>query len=367
MTEVDEKVERVARFAHAQGLEGVLLSRQPNFSWLTAGQSNRIDGSAEGGAGALLTTARGDRYLIANNIEMPRLSGEALRDFGFEPVEYPWAADHRDPAMPLKTALRVVRGDIGVDATAPGALDVAALLPSLQTPLTDQELRRYRVLGRETASALEQLCRSLRPGSTESAIAGEVNSVVALTGARAIVTLVAADERIAAFRHPLPTERAWTSHLLIGLCAERHGLVVALSRIIAASDVASLVRPTEAAASVFAAMLAATLPGVTGAQLFATAANAYRNVGHQGQETSHHQGGAIGYRSRDWLAHSGSADVVQNRQAFAWNPSITGTKVEDTAVLVDGAMEVITATGEWPAIDVAAGDQHYRAPGILEL
>ena len=367
MTEVDEKVERVTRFAHTHGLAGVLLSRQANFSWLTGGQSNRIDASVDSGAGALLVTSRGERFVIANNIEMPRLRGEALREFGFEPVEYPWPVEQSDSAAPLKAAQRVVHGDIGVDAAAPGASDVAALLPSLQTPLTDPELQRYRALGREAASALEQLCRSLRPGVSESAIAAQVNSVVAMTGARAIVTLVAADERIAAFRHPLPTERVWTQHLLIGLCAERHGLVVALSRIVAAGDAARLKQLTEATASVFAALLAATQPGVTGAQLFTTAANAYRNVGHQGQHALHHQGGAIGYRSRDWLAHSGSAEVAQNRQAFAWNPSITGTKVEDTALLVDGHLELITSTGGWPSIDAAISDHHYLAPGILEI
>jgi Xaa-Pro aminopeptidase len=365
MTEVDEKIDRVVRFAHKHGLAGVLLSRQSNFAWLTGGQSNRIDGSTDVGSGSLLITANGDRYVIANNIEMPRLCDEALYRLGFSPVEYAWQRDHAETGAPLKVAQQIVRDNVGADAPAEGATDVSALVTALQTPLTDPELARYRSLGRDVASALEQLCRTLKPWLSESVVAHRVNSTMALLGARAIVTLVAGDERIARLRHPVPTPRRWSHSLLIGVCAERHGLVVALSRLIS-TRAASLQHITTAAATVFGTMLMATQPGVTGAQLFTTAANAYRNAGYQGEEARHHQGGAIGYKSRDWIAHAASADVVQDRQAFAWNPSITGTKVEDTAVLVDGHLELLTSTGDWPTIDVAIGDKHVRAPGILE-
>jgi hypothetical protein len=46
---------------------------------------------------------------------------------------------------------------------------------------------------------------------------------------------------------------------------------------------------------------------------------------------------------------------VLPRQAFAWNPSITGSKIEDTALLVDGNIELITGTPRWPVIGHAAG------------
>lgn len=366
MTEVDEKVQRVERFARAQGLAGVLLSRQPNFAWLTAGQSNRIDGSVDAGQGSLLVTAQGKRFVVANTIELPRLQREAVGDVDFEPIEYAWTDDHANPAAPLAAAQRVVTGAIGVDVQMPGGIDVAAELTTLQTPLTDPELARYRALGRDVAFALEQLCRSLPRGVSERAVAAQADSAVTMLGARPIVTLVAGDDRIAAFRHPVPTSRPWTRSLLIGLCAERHGLVVALSRLIS-TDPASLVELTRATAQVFAQLLAGTRAGVTGGDLFAIAARAYREGGHAGQEAFHHQGGAIGYRSRDWIAHPTSRDVVRDRQAFAWNPSITGTKVEDTGLLVGEHVELITSTGDWPAIEVTVNGASVRAPGILQV
>ena len=54
-------------------------------------------------------------------------------------------------------------------------------------------------------------------------------------------------------------------------------------------------------------------------------------------------------------------------QAFAWNPSITGTKTEDTALVDGDRLEVLTAcSSSWPTIPVAArGTPTYKRPGIL--
>ena len=96
-------------------------------------------------------------------------------------------------------------------------------------------------------------------------------------------------------------------------------------------------------------MAATTRPDATGAEVFAAAVAGLCAAPRRRRERRHHQGGAIGYESRDWIAHPHSDDRVHARQAFAWNPSITGTKIEDT-LLVDGDRldAVITASPEWP-------------------
>jgi antitoxin VapB len=230
--------------------------------------------------------------------------------------------------------------------------------------LTDGEIERYRTLGRDAGLALGQLCRALTPGDREIDIAHAMASAAADIGARAVVTLVGSDDRLRAFRHPVATTRPWKHAVMTALCAERDGLIVSLSRVVSAGAPADLERRTAATAAVFGRVLAATRPGVTGAQLYETFVAAYAEAGFAGEERKHHQGGAIGYRTRDWIAHPRSAEVVAERQAFAWNPTVTGTKVEDTALVIGDRVEILTASPDWPAIEIG-GD--VKASGVWKL
>jgi Xaa-Pro dipeptidase len=151
-----------------------------------------------------------------------------------------------------------------------------------------------------------------------------------------------------------------------GTCVEREGLIVALSRIISVRDDDELSRRTRAAAAAFAAMLEATKPGACGARMFEAAAAAYAAAGFPGEEGRHHQGGAIGYRAREWVAHPASQDVSALPQAFAWNPTVTGTKVEDTCLVeADGRVEVLTSSPGWPTIALKVRGQDIGAADML--
>lgn len=372
MLEIDEKVERLARLAAAQGLGGILLNTQPNFSWLTGGRSNRIDGSRENGSGSLFVSARGQRFVIANNIEMPRLRDEALAGLDFTPREYQWTEDQADPGTPIAIARRAVCGEggagVGCDSMLPGGTPIEAGIAATRALLTDAEASRYRVLGNELGRVVGDVCRGLVPDLEERQIAQRVDAAVAGIGARAVVTLVAADDRMGRFRHPAPTAARWRQRVMVVVCAQRDGLVAPLSRIVVAGGAADTLETlTRATAGVFERLLAATEPGATGAHVFGVAAQAYADAGFAGEETRHHQGGATGYRSREWIAHPASREVVQAQQAFAWNPSITGTKVEETVLLTPAGLEVITASPGWPSIPICVRGHSLSAPGLLTL
>jgi Xaa-Pro dipeptidase len=368
MHEIDEKVDRLARLATRHGLGGILLNTQPNFAWLTGGRSNQIDGSRENGAGSLLVTARGERFAVANNIEMPRLQEEALAGLGFTMCEYAWTREHADPGTPIAAAASAAGGRIGCDSALPGGIPSEADIAAARVPLTGAEVERYRALGGDLGRIIGELCRGLVPGQTEIDIAHRVAASVACIGARAHVTLVAADDRMARFRHPVPTDAAWRRQVMVVVCAQREGLVAALSRIVSAGRVPDqLESRTARTASVFARLVGATTPGTTGAELFAVAARAYIEAGFPDEELRHHQGGATGYRSREWLAHPRSSEVVHTRQAFAWNPSITGTKVEETTLVLDDSFEVLTTSPDWPAVPLKTGNRRLAAPAVLAL
>jgi antitoxin VapB len=290
---------------------------------------------------------------------MPRLLAEELHEGAWEPIEYRWTAEQSRPDTIARLAADVAdaRGAIGADLPLAGTELVDRPVVRLRAPLVDAEVQRYRLLGADAGRALGDLCRSLRPGSTEVSVARRVGDAAMSIGGRCIVTLVAGDDRIARFRHPVPTRLAWQRTIMAAACIQRDGLVVALSRLVCAGEPpADLMSRTRATASVFRALLDATRPGATGRDLFAVATRAYERAGFAGEEARHHQGGATGYRSREWLAHPDSEEQVQTAQAFAWNPSITGTKVEDTALLTADGIEPITGSPGWPLLEGCAAD-----------
>lgn len=352
-----------------EGFGGVLLNAQHNFAWLTGGGSNGIDTGRENGASYLLVTADGRRFSIANNIETPRLFAEEISPEDFEAVEVFWEAEKADPELVINKATALIEGKLASDLPLHSTVrPVENLVAGCRYSLTAQEVERYRGLGSDAGKALARLAGLIAPGDSELEIARIVIDALAEYGIRPVVALVGADERIANFRHPVPTGKIWDKVLLVAVCAKRGGLIASASRIFCIGDIpAELQRRTEAAAYVFSSLLAATRAGTSGAELYATAAQAYNAQGFAGEIQRHHQGGACGYRTRDWVAHPESVETVREDQAFAWNPSITGTKVEETAIITGNGAEIVTASPGWPQIRTLVGGKEYISPGILSL
>ena len=354
----------------AEGLGGVLLAAQHNFAWLTAGGTNAVDASREQGACALFVRADGRRFVLASRIEMGRLLEEELEGADFEPVEYGWEEEKARPTLHADLAASLVEGGgLGCDLPlGAGLKTVEGAVARCRYRLTPPELERFRRLGRDAGEALGDFARLLEPGETEREVARRMTDALAARGIRSVVTLVAADERIQKFRHPVPTERLWERVLMLVTCARRGGLTASLTRIVCAGPFPEeLRRRTDAAARVNARLLAATVPGTKASELYETVAAVYAAEGFTGEERLHHQGGATGYRTRDWVAHPSSAETVQPLQAFAWNPSIAGTKVEETCVASAEGVEVITTSPDWPRIPVHLEGREYFSPDVLPL
>jgi Xaa-Pro aminopeptidase len=365
--EVDRKVERLARASHDAGLGGVLLTTHWNFNWLTAGGTNRIDISREAGAGALLVSSTGHRYVLANAIEMPRLANEVLAGLAFEPVEFPWVDERTDPAFLARRATDVLAGGpVGADSMVGAAQPFETALSRLRSLLEPEELIRYRALGGDVGRALGDFLRLVPPGISEREVVREAAIALLRANARPLVLLAAADDRLLRYRHPIPTSLVWNGRLMVAVCAERDGLVVALSRLLSAGQPdAEMTRRLTAAQGVLSDLLDASIPGATAASLFQVAVGGYARRGFPGEETKHHQGGSIGYRSREWIAHPRSQEVIATPVALAWNPSITGTKVEETCLVTSTGVEVITSSPGWPSTAAIAQERTILLPDHL--
>ena len=369
--EIEEKTERLLRLISQAGLGGLLINSQPNFSWLTAGGANGIVLSREAGAGTLFLRHDGMRFVLANKIEMDRLLTEELVGQSYQPVEFAWEEEKASPSLIADLARSLVPGQLPLGSDLPLGQDVRVMdvaVAHARYELTAAEVDRFKALGRDAGKAIGDMARKLEPGVTEREVARLAIDALADVGAYSVVTLVAADDRLKRFRHPVPTDLKWKKVLMIVVCARRAGLIASLSRIVYDGAIPEdLNSRTRGSAFVNARLFDGTKPGVTGRELYELAALAYSESGFPGEEHLHHQGGATGYQTRDWVAHPLSTEKVQNAQAFAWNPSITGSKVEETCIAFDDGIEIITATPGWPSIPIEVEGRAYLLPGVLSL
>ena len=210
--------------------------------------------------------------------------------------------------------------------------------------------------------------RDWNQGLTEFEMEARVAAALLGGGILPTVYLMAADERIFKYKHAVARGKSVQSYAMLNLCARKWGLTVSITRFAFFGSVPGELRDRfQAAAQVNAALLDATRVGTTSAELFLAAKEAYAREGFAGEEQLHHQGGATGYIEREWVAAPNGTEVVVDSQVFAWNPSIRGGKVEDTVLLSDGSIELLTPTPDLPPLDSGANGQSYPATGILEL
>jgi Xaa-Pro dipeptidase len=359
--ELNEKYGRLGAFLDRNKLEAILLSRHENIAWITAGQVEaRVALGTETAVTSLLITRSGLHYYLAPANEAPRLADEEFAGLGYEPVVYPW---HESPA-PL---LRELAGDsaLGSDTPAPGTTHVN--LTALRAPLLQPEIDRFTTLARETADVTASVLESLQPGISEAEMTARTAAALLELGITPTVLLMAVDDRIRKYKHAVPRSGTLERYGMINLCARRQGLVVSITRFVHFGPVPEdLAASFTAAARIHSELLNATRPGATSAQLFAVASEAFKAIGSPEEIESHHQGGPCGYGERDWLITPHGQDTVTLPQAFAYNPSLRGAKVEDTAVVTEDAVEILTDTPTLPVIETVIDGKVYRSAGVLQ-
>lgn len=324
---MNEKDRRLAEFCRQRGCEGVLIHRRCNAAWITDGGDFHVDAASSLAAARLLWTPR-RKVVYTDNIEAPRLRAEELPG-EWEIEEAPW---WQPPPAPEGRFAQ----DFPDDVLAP-----------LRFELTPGEIERVRALGRDAADVMQRVLKcELAPGWSELRLAGALAGGLRARGIRAHVLLVAADERIGRFRHPLPTEAPIRGMAMAAICAQRYGLIVSITRLVRFGPPSGdLRRRHDAVCAVDEALHAATRPGVRWCDALAAGLAVYERTGFGQEWKLHHQGGPMGYECRDFKATPDETRPVLDNQLVGWNPSITGTKSEDT-ILSSG--EVLTAMADWP-------------------
>ncbi|WP_435075403.1 M24 family metallopeptidase [Halorubrum sp. HHNYT27] len=356
MVDLAARTERLDSYLDERGLEAVWFAKPNGFAWLTGGD-NVVDADADVGVAA--AGYDGSLRVITDDIEAERLVDEELPD-AFAVESFPWytgslaeAVSERSPAS------------AAADFEVPGFERVDGA--RLRQPLTDDDVERYRELGREAAAAVETVCRNLEPEDPEYEVAAGIDISLASRDVDTPVVLVGGAERAQAYRHYTPSDAALGDYALVSVTAERAGLYASLTRTVAFDAPDWLEERHRAAARVEATALAATEAAAAGAltesdgvdtagDVFDAIRAAYDAVGFADEWERHHQGGAAGFAGREWIAAPGSDEPIRQPMGYAWNPTVQGAKSEDTHLVASDFTETLTKTGQWPTHEVEPVD-----------
>jgi antitoxin VapB len=356
-----EKWSRLADLLDREKLAAIVIHRNENIAWATAGQVEMRVGILTGtGTSSLLLTRDGRKYYLTTNNEAARLADEEFPGLGYEPIVSPW---HRND---IATSIRhiVSEGTIGTDLDQPGLTTVD--LTALRAPLTADEIARFRWLASHTADATAQILLELEPGVTEDEMSARVAARLIAQGILPSVLLMAVDDRIRKYKHAVSRGAVLERYGMLNLCARKWGLAVSITRFVHFGPAPQqLTDGFAACAQINAQLLHASRSGASSADLFAVAERAYRAAGYAGDEQLHHQGGPAGYLEREWVASPAGQEILADRQALAWNPSIRGAKVEDTALLQDDSIEILTLTPSLQQIDTTVEGIAYPAADLM--
>jgi Xaa-Pro aminopeptidase len=362
--EIQEKKQRVRSLMQELDLAAIYIKRQSNFAWLTAGGSNTVGITLELGVAGLLITNTRD-FAICCNIEAPRMEKEErLEEQGYSIQPFPW---YEDCEADLVRRL-AGEGRFGADHAMPGAVDVSRSISALRYSLTPEELERYREVGALAARAIEETALSVRPGAKECEIVGELVARLWRDRLDYITTFCAADERIALYRHPIATENPVRERAMLCVNARKYGLIVSLTRFVQFGRVPPRLRTIYGAnVRIDCTLMAYTVPGRPVVEAFLKGVETYRETGYPDEYRLHHQGGAIGYVGRDYKVDFRSEEIVRENQAFAWNPSITGSKSEDTMIATNSGPLIVSGPVLFPCLTVEVAGRSFQRPDILEV
>jgi Xaa-Pro aminopeptidase len=347
-TELEAKGAILRGALERHGLGGIRLRGQDWFAWATCGGSNAVLLASERGIAEVLASRNGIQ-VVTTAIEADRLRDEEL-PAGLAVVPFDWARPEQRERLVHEAV-----GDAPVASDLPvvGEVDLPDELVAAKRRLGPAEVARYRELGTATAEALTETLAQVDPASAELDVAGIGARALLERGIEPALIMVAGSRRLDLYRHPRPTAERIGDRVSVIFCGRRHGLYANLTRFAYfRAPTASERSAARVVALVEAAAWSASTPGATLGQVYSVITDAYARLGHAGAEGGHHQGGITGYLSREVLAMPDSAVELRPPVALAWNPSLPGTKIEDTILRTNAGIEVLTVDQSWPAVEV---------------
>jgi len=365
-TIIKNRIQQFRELFEENGAAGILLSKEENISYLTMGARNHITfNTTEGVASVLITDEKA--FFITNNIEKERLFNEEIHPdlhHFFTPVVYNWWENEYDVVQKLVRIDHLI-SDSGRYLTR----DITLQIAPKRFIMSEFEKETLREVGTVIDDVFFNTMDELHPAMTEIEVQGLFSNEFLKQNYEPILVLVFSDKSSMLYRHNLPRPVRLGERCFVSVCIRYKGLILSSTRSILFKENDKIRDQHNKNCYVDATVIAQSRPGKKVSEAFKALQEAYSEKGFEGEWQHHHQGGLAGYKSRELVAKPNANYVFQKGNCLAWNPTICGTKSEDTAVLNEMGNEIVSfpERSQWPALIYEIDGMTIRRPDIVLL
>lgn len=357
-----KKIDKVHNFCKQKDADGALLNRCENFSWMTYGGRSHITLNTVEGEAKLLIIDK-EVHLFANNIEMKRLLTEEIPEEitnKFILHEYKWWEGNSELKNILKNK-KILSDSFFLDTIFSDDLN------KLRIKLDHLEMENYRELGKICDDILYKTAHEITPYMTELEVQGLLYNKLMNKNIEPVLALVFSDISRVTYRHNLPRDIKLGKRVFFSICARKRGLIISATRSMLFIPDTSLVSQHEKNCYIDSIAIYNSQPEAKLNSVFQKIQIAYEEVGFKGEWMKHHQGGLAGYKAREMTANPSTDYKFEEGVSIAWNPTICGTKSEDTALVFSDDNEIISfpSDSKWPELIINIEDNKVRRPNIL--
>ncbi len=361
--EVAIKEKRLLDFLDLHDYDAAVIGRAENFAWITGGGENRVVLNSEIGFSYLVIT-REKKTVVSLIADGEKVLIEELEGLGYSLDVLKWYEKSKESrVLELVEGLHVIS-----DIPLPSVDFKPSSFYPLYYPLTENEVQKYRLLGKLTEQILYDATYKIKPGMTEYQVQGMLAGMYGEQNIDISVMLIGSDYRIGAYRHCLPSNKEIEKLLLISPAVKKWGLHANVARMICFGEIPEdTKRRYEAVKEIEAESISLSTPGRLFSEILAVQKKMYHEFGFGDEWQNHFQGGVTGYMVSDPTLCMDKQNKLIGNQSYDWFITITGAKGEELTLNVDGTIEVPTVNGVWPTKTYKRNNILINLPDIIQF
>jgi Xaa-Pro aminopeptidase len=360
LADIDGKLQRIAPLLQDVGCDGLLLLEPENVAWLTSGAVLR--GLFDAASTPAVYCSGDSRWILASNVDSPRMFDEEVDNLGFQLKEWPWHWG-RDQLIADLCQNRKVACDRDVPETKP----VGNAIARMRRQLTTYEQACLRVIGQITAHALEATCRNISKGDSEREAAGQLAHRLIHRGAQPVQIGVAADDRSRVYRRHGFTATAIKQYAVLTASARKYGLTVTATRSVSfGAPPSEFVQGHNGVCRVTASYLASTWPDAVPREILLAGRRIYLISGFEHEWLLAPQGHVTGRVPIELPFTPRCEELFEPGWAITWSASAGAAISCDTFVITDQGPKAMTPAEVWPMKRIRIQGAEFTRPDILE-